>query len=60
MVKKIFWRENYGKDKKLKSRIMVPLGERENLKSDKNKNSKYNRFTKNTQVINSLLAIFLL
>ena len=60
MVKKIFWRENYGKDKKLKSRIMVPLGERENLKSDKNKNSKYNRFTKITQVINSLLAIFLL
>jgi hypothetical protein len=34
---------------------MVPLGERENLKSDKNKNSKYNRFTKITQVIPFIL-----
>ena len=46
MVKKIFWREKYSNDKKIKIPNKVSLGERRNLRGDRKAKSKYRGFTK--------------
>ena len=51
MVKGIFWRENYSKDKKIKIPNRESPGERRNLSGDMKAKSKYRGFTKFQRVI---------
>ena len=41
MVKKIFYKENFGNDKRIKSRMKVPSGDKAKNKSDRRVHSKY-------------------